>query len=86
MKYGRYRIHRQAVLTCFERTQTAPQSLCLKDLTYMNMRFMSVTLDTSHLDMSQLRRTALLITLSMLVTLDTFHFEMSPSKFVIENI
>ena len=55
-----------------------PQSVCEKDDAPLNMRFMLVTLDTSHLDMSVLKHEACKNMACMLVTLDTSHLEMSP--------
>ena len=56
----------------------APQSVCEKDEAPENMRFMLVTLDTSHLEMSLLNDDALLNMPPMVITLDTSHLEMSP--------
>ena len=55
-----------------------PQSVCEKDDAPLNMRFMLVTLDTSHLDMSPLNDDADLNMALMLVTLDTSQSEISP--------
>ena len=56
----------------------APQSFCLKDDALENMSHMSVTLDTSHLEMSPLNADALTNMLHMLVALDTSQLDMSP--------
>ena len=65
-------------LLAFEWTQAAPQRFCLNDTAPENMSSMSVTLDTSHFEMSTLNDFAPKNIPSMLVTLDTSHFEMSP--------
>ena len=41
-----------SLLIAFEWTQEIPQRRCMKDVAPLNMRFMSITLDTSHLEMS----------------------------------
>ena len=56
----------------------ASQRVCAKDGAEANMRFMSVTLDTSHLERSALNADAEANMDSMSVTLDTSHCEMSP--------
>ena len=56
----------------------APQSVCAKDDAYENISSMSVTLDTSHLDMSPLNDVAERNMYAISVTLDTSHLEMSP--------
>ena len=56
----------------------APQRVCAKDDAPENISFMSVTLDTSHLEMSVLNEDACAKAYSMLVTLDTSHLETSP--------
>ena len=56
----------------------APHSVCAKDDAPLNMCFMSVTLDTSHLEMSQLNDDAEKNIPNISVTLDTSHLEMSP--------
>ena len=58
----------------------APHSVCAKDDAPLNMCFMSVTLDTSHLEMSQLNDDAEKNIPNISVTLDTSHLEMSPLK------
>ena len=55
----------------------APQRVCAKDDAPENICFMSVTLDTSHLDMSPLNDDAPENICFMSVTLDTSHLEMS---------
>ena len=67
-----------SILLAFERTQPAPQSLCLNDAASKNMRLISVTLDTSHIEMSPLNDDAEVNMPSMLATLDTSHLERSP--------
>ena len=61
-----------------ERTHAAPQSLCWNDTAPMNMLVMSVTLDTSHFEISPLNDSATMNIRFMLVTFDTSHFEMPP--------
>ena len=61
----------------FEFTHAAPQSLRLKARAFCNMLRMSVTLDTSHFEMSWLKATAFWNIAYMFVTLDTAHFEIS---------
>ena len=55
-----------------------PQSVCSKDDAAINIPPISVTLDTSHLEMSPLNDDAEANMPSMLVTLATSHLEMSP--------
>ena len=64
----------------------APQSVCAKDDAPLNMMFMTVTPDTSHLEMSPLNDDAEANMPNMLVTLDTPHLEMSPVNDDAENI
>ena len=54
-----------------------PQSVCAKDDAPLNMMFIMVTLDTSHLERSPLNDDAEANMPIMLVTLDTSHLEMS---------
>ena len=61
----------------FELTQAAPQSFRLKDFAPINIPVMSVTLDTSHFEISLLNDFAQRNIRAMSVTLDTSHFEMS---------
>ena len=61
----------------FERTHAGPQSSCLNDTASQNSRFMLITLDTSHLEMSLLNVVAPSNILTTEVTLDTSHFEIS---------
>ena len=56
----------------------APQSVCANEDAPKNISAMSLTLDTSHFEMSPLIDDAEANMLCMLVTLDTSHFEMSP--------
>ena len=56
----------------------APQSACVKDDADANMRVISVTLDTSHMERSPLNDEAEANMAFMLVTSDTSHLEMSP--------
>ena len=56
----------------------APQSVWENALAPLNIAFMLVTLDTSHLEMSPLNDDAEWNMSSMLVTLETSHLEMSP--------
>ena len=65
-------------LLAFEWTQAVPQSFRLNDVACQNMLVMSVTLDTSHFEMSPLNAFALRNIAVIVVTLDTSHFEMSP--------
>ena len=58
----------------------APQSVCAKDDAPENISAMSVTLDTSHLEMSPLNDDAIRNISCMWVTLETSHLEMSPLK------
>ena len=67
-------------LCACEWTQANPHSFRLNDVACQNMSFMSVTLDTSHVEMSPLKDFALENMLAILVALDTSHFEMSPLK------
>ena len=67
-----------SILLAFERTQAAPQSLCLNDAASNNMRLISVTLDTSHFERSTLNDFALTNMEDMVVTRDTSHLERSP--------
>ena len=64
-------------LVAFECTQAGPQSWRLKDIAPMNMRFMSVTFDTSHFEISQLKDNAYENIPVMSVTPETSHSEMS---------
>ena len=77
-------------ISCFlalERTQAAPQSCRVNDCAFMNMAPMSLTLDTSHVEISQLNNFAPKNMLFMVVTLDTSQLEMSPSNdFAVENM
>ena len=66
-----------SVLSAVEVIHT-PQSVCANADAEWNMKPMSVTLDTSHLDMSPLNDDAEANMPSMLVTLDTPHLERSP--------
>ena len=56
----------------------APQSVCANDDAEKKIPNMSVTLDTSHLEMSPLNDDAEWNMVRMSVTLDTSHLEMSP--------
>ena len=56
----------------------APQSFSANDDAEWNMKRMSVTLDTSHLDMAPLNDDVEANMARMLVTLDTSHFDISP--------
>ena len=69
----------------FEFTQAVSQSFRLNASARINIRFMSVTLDTSQLEMSPLKRVATANMPVMSVTLDTSHFEISPLNFVLAN-
>ena len=64
-------------LSAVEVSHASPQSVCEKDAAPENMSVMSATLDTSHLEMSQLNDDAEENMSDMSVTLDTSHFEMS---------
>ena len=55
-----------------------PQSVCANDDAEWNMKPISATLDTSHLDMSPLNDDAEANMPNILVTLDTSHLERSP--------
>ena len=75
------------LLLAKEYTQAGPQSFCLNDVAARNIADMSVTLDTSHAEMSELNSVAHANISAMVVTLDTSHFEMSPlNKFALENM
>ena len=65
-------------LLAFEETQKDPQSWWLNEFAPMNIWSMLVTLDTSHLETSQLNDLALANMARMSTTLDTSQFEMSP--------
>ena len=67
-------------LFAVEATQAAPQSVCAKEDAPENILRMSVTLDTSHLEISMLKDVAPLNMLYMFPTLDTSHFEISMLK------
>ena len=56
----------------------SPQSICAKDDAEANMSDMSVTIDTSHIERSQLNDDAEENMALMSVALDTSHFEISP--------
>ena len=62
-------------LVACELTQVAPHKFCLNDNASKNMEFMFVTLDTSHLEMSQSNDDALLNMAYMFCTRDTSHSE-----------
>ena len=64
-------------LFAFERTQAAPQSVCLNDTAPENIPSILVTLDTAHFEMSQLNDSAFQNMPRIFLTLDTSHFEMS---------
>ena len=65
-------------LLAFDWTQAAPQSFCLNDFAPSNMKSMSVALDTSHFEMSQLNTIADWNIAFMFFTFDTSHFDMAP--------
>ena len=67
-------------LLAFERTQGAPQSVCLNAVASENMPFISVTRDTPHFEMSILKDAAFQNIWFIVVTRDTSHFEMSALK------
>ena len=69
-------------LFAFECTQAVPQSVCLNDTAPKNMPPISLTVDTSHLEMSPLNDTAPQNMLPVLRTLDTSQFEMSPFRYI----
>ena len=60
-----------------EVTHASPQSVCVKDDAPANMKFIWVTLDTSHLERSLLNDNAEANITFILVTLDTSHLEIS---------
>ena len=67
-------------LLAFEFTQAVPQSFRLNDIASQNMKFIFVTLDTSHFEMSILKDVAEMNMLDISLTMDTSHFEISPLK------
>ena len=64
-------------LSAVEMSHASPQSVCAKDDAPKNMCSMSVTLGTSHFEMSTLNDVARMNIKAMSVTLDTSQFEMS---------
>ena len=65
-------------LSAVEMSHASPQSVCAKDDAPKNICSMSVTLSTSHFEMSTLNDVARMNIKAMSVTLDTSQFEMSP--------
>ena len=61
-------------------THDSLQRIWLNDRAFVNMKFISVTLDTFHFDMSTLKDVAPKNVVCMLVTRDTSQFDMSALK------
>lgn len=67
-------------LTVSDSTQCTPQSVCSKAFALRNMKFISVTRATFHVEISTLKDTAFWNIAFMFVTRATSHLEMSLSK------
>ena len=65
-------------LSAVEVSHALPHNVCAKEEAPENMSVMSVTLNTSHLEMSPLNDEAKANMLSMFLTLNTSHLDMSP--------
>ena len=68
------------VLLAFEWTHAGPRSLCVNDMVKLNMKSISVTLDTSHFERLLLNAAAPWNVPCMFFTRDTSHFESSLSN------
>ena len=66
-----------SVLAAVDPVQLAPQSVFAKDVAPLNMCFMFVTFDTSHLEISRLNEVATRNIHPMVVTLETSQFDRS---------